>query len=267
MALTTNNLIASVNLEMQIHERPGSATSVGDGASTVFIVAPLGGYIIDDAVWEVAFDGVVQPKANYTMNFDSGVCTFVTAPALNVEVGFAFNYTPYNHTVVEQAVSSAVDSLFPFFYSEKIDDTITSADFVDNELSIPNCEAVIGFMTNSGTSWARTPRKNYEFYNSGGTPVLRFFSGAPTATKMRLHYIARPTVGELPDRASSPIVSYACYYMLLQKTAARTRSDIAIVTQGTGTLSPRQLNDAANAFYLRYQMQLATLKMRPWSTV
>jgi hypothetical protein len=265
MALTTNSLVLSVNLEMQNHSRRGSATATGDGASTAFLVAPIGGYIIDNAVWGAFVSGVAD--TNITMDFDTGLCVFTTAPHLDDAITFTFDYTPYHHTIVEQAVSAAIDSLFPSFYVEKTNATYTSTSFVDGELAIPDCEAVIGYMTNSGTAWSRVPRKNYEMHKNGAVPTLRFFSGAPTATEHRLHYVARAAVGDLPDRAAAPIVSYACYYLLLQKTAARTRSDIAIVTQGTGTLSPRQLNDAANAFYLRYQMQLATLKMRPWSVV
>jgi hypothetical protein len=265
MSLTLPTLVTSVNQELDNFNMQGSATATGDGATTSYLIAPLGRFIANDATLLVYVGGVAT--TSFTMNYDTGVLTFTAAPALAAVITFSFTHSPFNDSVIDQAITIAIDSLFPAFYVEKTNVTYTSASFVDGELAIPDCEAVIGYMTNSGTAWSRVPRKNYEMHKSGSSPTLRFFSGAPTATEHRLHYVARAALADLPDRAAAPIISYACYYMLMQKTAARTRGDIAIVTQGTGTLSPRQMNDAANAFYLRYQMQLATMKMRPWSTV
>lgn len=72
---------------------------------------------------------------------------------------------------------------------------------------------------------------------------------------------------KLPDTAKDPIISYACYYLLTQKVAPRVRNDIAVVTQGRGVLSPRQMNDSAQAFAFRYQLQLAKAKMQPWGAL
>lgn len=264
MALTLISLFNSVNLELQNHDQRGSASATGNDVDNAFVVSPLGGYITDDAVWGVWVNGVASTDA--VMDYDTGVCTFPIPPAAEDVLEWSFNFKSYNDTVVETAIETAVDALFPAFYVEAIDDAIVEDDFVGNELSIEDCEAVIGFMLGTDDVWQRTPRKNFEFYKAAGAGVLRFFGGAPTSDQMRLHYITRPTIADLPDRASAPIISYACYYLLEQKTAARTRGDVAIVTQGTGTLSPRQMNDAANAFHMRFQMQLATMKMRPWST-
>lgn len=264
MALTLESLVNSVNLEIQNHEKRGSATATGDGVMSAFIVPPLGSYITNDATWGVWLDGEVTTA--FTMDFDSGVCTMDSPPAVDSAVLFQFNYKSYNDAVVDQAVNTAIDMLFPSFYVEAIDDTITSGDFEGNELAIEDCEAVIGFMLYDGTTWKRAKRGSFELYKAAGAGVLRFYNSAPTADLMRIHYITRATVSDLPDRAAFPIISYACYYLLLQKTSARTRGDIAIVTQGTGVLSPRQMNDAANIFYIRYQMQLASMKMRPWAS-
>ena len=263
MALTTDSLFNSVNLELQNHDQRGSASAVGNGIDNAFIVAPLGGYITDDAVWGVWVDGAESTDA--IMDFDTGICTFPIPPAIASSVQFTFNFKAYNDKVVDQAILTAIDALFPWFYSEAIDDSIVADDFDDNELEIDDCEAVIGFMMNSGCAWSRTPRKNFEMYKAGGSAFIRFFDGAPTADAMRLHYVTRPAIADLPDRAAAPIISYACYYLMQQKTLARTRGDVAIVTQGTGTLSPRQMNDAGNAFLLRFQMQCQSMRMKPWS--
>jgi hypothetical protein len=263
MSLTISSLKALVNVELENNTRYGSAEFTADGTSSVFLLAPMGRSIISDDAFEVYIDNVITTA--YTMDFSSGECSMTDVPAAGSVLNWDFNYIAWSDAQVESAVVAAIDSLFPSFYIEKIDDTIVAGDFVDNELEMEDCEAVIGFMSNSGSAWARTPRKAFEMYKAGGSAFLRFFGGAPSATQMRLHYVARATVDELPDRAAAPIVSYACYYLLLQKTAVRTRGDVAIVTQGTGILSPRQMNDAANAFYLRYNMQLASMKLRPWS--
>jgi hypothetical protein len=52
-----------------------------------------------------------------------------------------------------------------------------------------------------------------------------------------------------------------------QKQIPRLRADIAQATVGQGNLSPRQMNDASNALFLRFQAQLSQAKMRPWSSV
>lgn len=266
MSLTLPSLVSAVNAELKNHAMRSSSEAVGDGESTAFLVPQIGKTVIDDDTWAVYADGILTTA--YTMDFESGVCTFTSAPADGVVLSFVFNYVVWVSSVVSLAVDAGIDSLFPSIYVEAIDDTIVPDDFDENELEIDDCEAVIGFMQSSGTGWTRIPRKNFELYKAGGKGYLRWYgseSSIPSSEKLRLHYVRRAAVADLPDRVESAVVSYACYYLLTQKIAERTRSDIAIVTQGTGSLSPRQMSDASNAFYLRYKMQLEQVKMRPWA--
>mgnify|MGYP001063684128 CR=1 FL=1 len=45
----------------------------------------------------------------------------------------------------------------------------------------------------------------------------------------------------LPETAAHPIILFACYWLLTEKLAKRLNSDIAIATQGEGSLLPEQL--------------------------
>jgi hypothetical protein len=263
MALTLASLVDSVNLEMQNHERRGSATAIGDGDSRAFIVAPMGGYITEDAVWTAAIDGAGTDQ--YVMDYTTGVCTFTIAPDLDAEVSFVFNYTPYHPTVVEDAITAAASAIFPWFYDSASQDI--SLDGTSNEYELDDCEEVTSVMTavSGSSNYVRIPRKKYEILSVDGVKTLRFFT-TPGAGTARVLEITRPLITTLPDRAKSALVSYACYYLITTRMAPRVRTDIAVATQGTGTLSPRQMNDAATSLYLRMQMQLQQVRQRPWST-
>jgi hypothetical protein len=43
------------------------------------------------------------------------------------------------------------------------------------------------------------------------------------------------------------------------------RSDVGVTTQGIGALMPSQMNYGAQGYMMRFQFQLASLKMHPWS--
>jgi hypothetical protein len=140
-------------------------------------------------------------------------------------------------------------------------------------------EFVTGIDSRSSTSdpWKRLNRaKRYEVFHNESTITARFFA-APQSGELRAHCICRPTrltaetdsiesVSGLPTRAQDAIVSYACYYLLTQKMAPRVRSDVGVTTQGIGALMPSQMNYGAQGYMMRFQFQLASLKMHPWSS-
>lgn len=74
------------------------------------------------------------------------------------------------------------------------------------------------------------------------------------------------TTSKLPTRARDLVVSYACYYLLSQKMAPRVRSDVAVTTQNSGALLPSQMQLGGQAYMMRFQMQLASMRMSPWSS-
>ena len=264
------SLIALVNSELENHTMYGSWQAEGDGTTTSFTVAPLARYIVDNSAWVVDAGGT-----EFTMDFDSGVITFDAAPALSVPLTAKFNHACWTDELVLQAVNAGINNLFPAFYVPKADTSIPLvADTYEYALP-PETQFITAVETRADAAGAYTKmaRSKYEWLSDGDHLNLRFFS-APTGF-MRVRCINRPsplvepsdtleTTAGLPARAKGPIISYACWYLLTQKIAPRIRSDIAVNTQGVGTLSPRQINDGVQAWMMRYQLQVAANKMPPW---
>jgi hypothetical protein len=352
MSVTLANLIDAVNDELENHAMRGSSESEGDGETTAFIVPPVGTTIIDDAKWSVYVDGV--GTTDFTMDFDSGVCTFNGAPADGAVLLFIYNYVFWTDGLVTQAINAAIDNLFPALYVSTAytitsdgtsyeyampigpdnarktitaftvanpttvicashgfssgtivtisgSDSTPSADgdyevtsISTNTFSIPINVTVAGttgtasrppstqFITaidqraSATDPWKRLRRaKRYEVFHDEGTITARFYT-APSSGFLRAHCICRPTtltastdsietVSGLPTRAKDAIISYACWYLLGQKLAPRVRSDMAVTTQNSGALLPSQMNYAGQSYLMRFQFQLASLRMPPWS--
>lgn len=352
MSVTLSNLIDAVNDELENHPMRGSSEAEGDGESTAFVVAPVGTTIVDDDTWAVYADGVATSA--FTMDFDSGVCTFTVAPADGVVLSFVYNYVVWTDGLVTQAINAAIDNLFPALYVNTAY-TLTS-DGTSYEYSMPigpdNASKTItafsvanptvvtcashGFatgtivtisgsdstpsadgdyeVTSTGTNtftiavnvtvagttgtasrppstqfvtaidhrastsdpWRRLRRaKRYEVFHDEGTIKARFYT-APSSGYLRAHCICRPThltattdaietVAGLPTRAKDAIITYACWYLLGQKLAPRVRSDMAVTTQNSSALLPSQMNYAGQSYLMRFQFQLTSLRMPPWS--
>lgn len=271
MSVTLTELIEGVNSELENRIIAGSAEVTGDGKSSVFLIAPPGRRIVNDAYFSVFINDVATTA--YTMDFDSGECTMVSIPATTDEVAWSFNYVYWPETLVITAINAGINALFPHFYVP----TATAVAVVGYEYDMSATTEFVASIDSSTSAtgpWKKLSPSRYEvFYDDGGT-VVRFYV-TPSSGYIRPHCICRPTelalaadtletTSGLPARAQVPITSYACYYLLSQKVAPRTRSDISVATTGTGYLSPRQMNDATNSFYLRFQMQVASSKMRPW---
>lgn len=277
MAVTLANLIDGVNDELENRTHFGSAEVVADGVADEWDISPLGYSIMDDADFLCLKDGTVQTEpTDFTMNFNNGVCTLSSVPTVGTSLRWYFNYRAWSDTQVTRAVNAGIQSLFPSIYCEV--STEVACDGSDDEFDLSDYDEFVkayDWKSSSDTRYTKKRMKDFEIFKEDTHKVISFFD-PPDAGTLRIHTISRPralssTTDELvtealiPDRTMFPIISYACYYLLTQKVAPRARGDVAIVTQGSGTLSPRQMNDAANAFYLRHQMQLATIKMPPWS--
>jgi hypothetical protein len=203
-----------------------------------------------------------------------------SVPTTAQSVSWQFNYKHWSSSLVMQAINAAIDNLFPALYVS-ITYTITS-DGESYEYDMPvgteTVEFVTGIDSRASTSdpWKRLSRsRKYEVFHDESTITARFFS-APQSGELRAHCICRPTrltavsddiesVSGLPTRAQDLIVSYACYYLLTQKMAPRVRSDVGVTTQGIGVLMPSQMNYGAQGYMMRFQFQLASMRMHPWS--
>lgn len=277
-----DNIIDLVNLELGNRLDRGSATAIGDGITSKYLVAPPYRYVVNDNSFMVYVDD--EDYSDYgTMDYDTGIWSFDTSyvPALSAPIKWEFNYYYWPEAQVFAAINAGITNLFPAFY-RVIDETITpdgsTQEFeLGTTLDDPSdFDAVIGAWTVEGSEYSRLRRtKRYEVFWSEGTnyeqvPYIRFYE-APSSGEIRVKYVARPKQMDtsddnlsVPVRAVPAVISYACYHLLSQQQAPRLRTDIAIANTGGGNLSPRQMNDAANAFYLRFQMQREQAKMRPW---
>lgn len=260
--MTTADLVALVNDELENSLDSGSWQDTGDGVTKSYTVAPMARYIVSNAAWVVKVGGVVNTA--FTMDFGSGVITFTTAADETVPLAADFNYVYWTDALVEVAVLAGINSAFPFFYNPTTEVLGSTA---EHTFTTPGAEVVTMVVT-TGSTVTKIKRNKYTTYKNGDNLVLRWYGAAPSGT-IRAHIICRPAmvggVLNVTDRAVAPIVSYSIYHLLSQKQAARIRSDIAIVTVGQGNLSPRQMNDASNSFFLRYQAQCQQSKQLPWS--
>ena len=257
-----------VNQELENYPLLGTFSAEGDGETYIWHVPPIARFVVEDATFVVRINGSVYNS--YTMNYETGDITFATVPAEGAEIYIEFNHVHWLDEVVESAIAAAVDSTFPSFYISEVEEVSTDGSSFEYELTSIAVESVrqTEFRADTSGGWkVNTYGKKYECFWDGETKTLRFYT-APAEGSLRVHLISRPSITNgyinLPSRALSALVSYSCYYLLLQKMTRRLRSDVAINTVSGGSLSPRQQNDASNAFYLRYQMQLQQVKMRPW---
>jgi len=268
MSIALTDIIDSVNQEVENHLLRGTFGAEGDGTTYIWHAAPTGRFLVNDETFLVTLDG--EPTSAYTMNWQSGDIVMTSPPDDEAELLVSFNSVYWSDDEVEAAVATAAEMLFPNFYVTTVEEVQGESDKYEYTLSTPFVEAIlqVDHSSNGDEPWTTYAGNRYESHRSGEDLYLKFYT-SPGDEEMKVHVVSRPYVTdsdtiEVPDRAFAPMVSYAAYYLLSQKQARRVRSDVAVNTLGVGTLSPRQMNDAANALYLRFQMQLQFMKMRPW---
>jgi hypothetical protein len=272
--VTLSSLITAVNTELENFTQRGSAEAVGDGAAGAFLISPLGRQIVDDDTFAVYINGSLT--TTYTMDFDSGVCEMDAVPTTSQTVSWQFNHVSWSDALVTTAINAGIENLFPSVYVQTSGSVTTDGQTF--EYAAP---ATAEFITkiesraSASSPFVGLKHKRYDLFYTAGAPWIRFYS-APAAGFLRVHYVGRPVplvsasdgllaVALIPERTQAPIVSYACYDLLTQKMAPRVRSDVGVVTVGTGVLMPSQMNYASQGYMMRYQLQLAAVKMSLWS--
>jgi hypothetical protein len=273
VTVTLTDLIAAVNTETENAPVHGVASAIGDGIGLSVSLAPPGRVILDDGTFALYVEKVLDVTG--TMDYSTGVYTFAAAVDAGHSIKAYCNYVYWTDLQVSMAVNAAVASLFPDFYVSEAELVATDGTSFEYTLATPNVATIleVSQVTTSSTDSYKTMKNTgYSPYLDGESYIIRFYS-APSAGTIRVREVCRPaylaedaSVLNLPDRAQIPIVSYAGYYLLGQKAIPRVRSDITAVVTGGRQLSPRQMADAANIYYFRYQNQLAATKMFPWST-
>ena len=247
----------------------GTDVAEGDGENTQFYICPASRTILETDDFTCWVNNIEDTTGG--MNFVTGVYTFPTAPGVGAVITWQFDYLYWSEALVEAAVQSGIDSIFPYFYNAT---TEVLGSGPEHTFTTPGAE-VVTMVATTGTSVVKIKRSTYTTYKSGDNLVLRWYGSAPSGT-VRANIVCRPTIvagsGTPPctdlnvtNRAIAPIVSYAIYHLLSGKQAPRMRADTALSTVGQGNLSPRQMNDASNSFFLRYQAQCQQGKQLPWS--
>jgi hypothetical protein len=276
MAVTLTDLIARVNRELENIPISGFAEHTSDGTTESYRIIPQG-YSLDSTSTLIVTLNDVETAA-YAVDYDNGIVTFEGAPSENTVIRMNYYYVYWTDAHVTIAINSGISALFPHFYTGTPETKATNGSTYEFALTTNGVAFVkqVEYSSTSAAPWAVLKRRRYEKFWSGESLTLRFYA-APSSGSIRVHCICRPqhltlstsTLDDsgVPDRAADAIVSYACYFLLSQKMAPRQRIDVAQVTTGKGILYPDQMNTIANAFYMKFQFQLASTKMAPWSGV
>lgn len=271
MAYTLEDIRVMVNAELENHEIMGTFDFIGDGTTTQWYVAPPGFFVVPDTL-VVKVDGTEQ---NATVDGLSGILTMDSAPAGTTVCQATFKYHAWSDDVIDSMINATINSMFPSIYVRGTE-TITS-DGSSYEYDVPaTVEFVLGveLMESSATNYTKKRSTKYTIFTDGTHKVIRFFS-PPEAGTLRLHTISRPSeltadddtlaAAGIPERAADTLVSGSIYRCLLQKSAPRIRSDVAVASMGTGTIFPSMMTQVAQAWLMRFQFQMASVKMAPWS--
>ena len=244
----------------------GRAEADGDGMTIQFPIAPPGRRIVNDGLLSVFVNGVADTTG--TMDYDTGVYTFAAAPADGDDLVFEFNYVYWTDDMCDYALNMGVQACYPELWVQMTEDVVADGLTSNYTLATPNLDVVLS-LAHSGDGTNFTPWRVSQRIQQWGDEI-EFFT-APGAGTVRVRMACRPSwmsdatdPMDLPDRAVGPVIAHASWQLLTQKQAPRTYSDIVIHNLGVGTLSPRQMNDAGNAFYMQFQMELQKIRMHPW---
>lgn len=271
MAYTLEDIRDMVNAELENHEIMGSFDFIGDGTTTQWYVAPPGFFVVPDTL-VVKVDGVA---AGGSVDGLSGILTMESAPAGTKVCRATFKYHAWSDDVIDSMINATINSMFPSIYV-RATDTITT-DGTSFEYDVDDTvEFVIGveFKDTSSTNYTKKRNTRYTIFTDGTHKVIRFFT-APAAGTVRIHTISRllPLSSDsdtlaaagIPERAADALVSGSVYRCLLQKSAPRIRSDVAVASMGTGSIFPSMMAQVAQSWLMRFQFQMASIRMAPWS--
>lgn len=271
MATTLANLKERVNAELENAPMIGGSSIDVEAGSQQWYIAPPGFFVLDTPAPTMELDG---SNVSITVDPTTGIATAAAPQTAGTGV-FNFMYVSWTDDIIGQAINATIQNLFPSFYVAGVQDETPDGSTYEFDLDV-GVEFCTGVETRTSTTdgWSRKRKARYTIFTDGDHNVIRFYT-APESGYMRLHTISRPVAlasdsddlsdAGLPERAADPIVSGSVYYLLLQKSAPRIRSDVAVATMGTGTVFPTMMAQVAQSWLMRYQFQLASMKMPPWS--
>lgn len=284
MSTTFTDLEELVSWELSDHALAAAAqiTVSDDDADTRKFRLPHSNTVVSAVYID---DAIKTVDADYTVDERAGIITFDSAPGEEAVIDAYYTYTRWHEDDIAVAVNDAAYHIFPAFYVYSLDTDdgaesattyTTVADTYEYEIrATTEHVAGIDWRPSSASPWRRLRRSRYSALRDGEVRYVRFHDNMGTGY-FRVHAITRPApfaadddtmedVG-LPERAVRPIVLYACYRLIQMTLASRVRSDVAISTQGEGSVPPYEVARAANAYLVAYQAELERCRMAPWST-
>ncbi len=213
---------------------------------------------------------------SFIMDFDTGWFEFDSAPADAAELVWNYQWSYWTKDDIVDAIGYGIESLFPAFYVNDLDTSLSTVTGT-YEYTLPSLtEAVAGvdWRATSTDPWMRLKLRRYSLKKDGTTTYLQFHDN-PNSGSIRAILIKRAarlvddtdTLADigLPETAAHPIILFACYWLLTEKLAKRLNSDIAIATQGEGALLPEQLQRGIAHMKFLYEVVLQRNRMAPWS--
>ena len=216
-------------------------------------------------------------NTSFTMDFDTGWFEFDSAPDDEAAIVWNYQWVHWSKDDVVDAINYGIESLFPAFYVNDLDTSLSTTSGT-YEYELPELtEAVKGvdWRSTSTSPWVRLKRYRYDIVRDGTTAYLRFHNN-PATGSLRVHIVQRAArlaedsdtfadIG-LPETAEHPTILFAAYWLLSERYARRLNSDIALATQGEGPQMPEQVRAGLAHIYFFYNMVVQKNRMAPWST-
>ena len=215
-------------------------------------------------------------NTSWIVDYDTGWLEFDSAPADAAAIVWNYQYTHFPHDSIFNAINHGVDRLFPFFYVVDVDTTLSTVTGTYEYTMQTGTEDVVSVEWRSSSTYPWTPllRRRYRFQKHGTARTL-ILRDSPPAGSLRVCYIKRPALFtadsdsltdlELPDRAAGPLITFASWWLLNERLAARAQSDEAIANLGEGAAPIAEMQRAAAAFRIAFESEVQFKRMHPWS--
>lgn len=267
------SLIDIIERKMQNWALFAQYTERGDGETYVFRLyrgATINGSVV------VKVDGVVQvAPTQYTVDYEAGLLTFVTAPPDGAVIFISYQFKFYSQDDILDALNQAVVDVWAEIPPVSADTTtITGLSPGTYEYSLPDdCERIIR------VEYRPTEMSMYELVTgwrvvrNGFTKMLKLLSPQPTGT-YRLHYVASPgqftSIDDslegatgLPASAKWAVIYLACFYMLEDKLLSRVRTNQFKNAEGVNVPKIYEVQRVAADFRTLADVELRKLRIGP----
>lgn len=221
---TGTGLVEQVQSRLTDFTQRGSASDTGDGTTTVFKLPDAN---INAASVSCSVAGSAKTETtHWTLDYNSGWFTFLSAPALAEAILWSYSYRIWTPAMVKTAINASIDYLAGDFYTVGYDDNIVP-DSTTKEFALPpdTMKVIRVERSSDGNTWTRedewSMRSTNTYQVTAHTSDYLATTGATTLT-LASGNGASVTPGDvLKDAASNELVK-----------AASISTDTLTVTRG-----------------------------------